>query len=153
MDAQQFANTFAQLYGDVYHLAARRLAQGQQRLSNETTGLLLHLAQAGPLTLAELSAHLSRAPSTLSVKVSALVAEGLLARQVDANDARSALIYLSPSGRQALTEALSVLDTDHLSAAAASLSPDQRQALTGGLQSLLSALSSCPQSIKGVESS
>lgn len=68
MDAQQLANTFVRLDGDVYPLAAGRLALGLQRLSNEAVALLLHLA---------------RAPSTLSVKVWTPVAEDLLSRQVD----------------------------------------------------------------------
>ena len=140
MDTQAFARQFGQLYRQLYQRAVRRIDDARDAPSAETTALLLHLAQTGPLTLSELSGHFDRALSTLSAKVAALEARGLLARQRDEEDARRALIWLSPPGREHLLQALDVLDTTLLAAAAQVLSPEQRGTLLTGLQSLLAAL-------------
>jgi DNA-binding MarR family transcriptional regulator len=140
MDTQAFATHFGQLYRELYQRAVRRINDPRDTPSAETTALLLHLAQAGPMTLSELSRHFDRALSTLSAKVSALEDQGLLARQRDEGDARRALIWLNPTGRERLLEALEVLDTTLLATAAHSLSAEQRSALLAGLQSLIAAL-------------
>jgi DNA-binding MarR family transcriptional regulator len=106
--------------------------------------LLLHLAQAGPLTLTELAQHLARAPSTLSAKVAALEAQGLLARQPDAADGRKALLWLSPAGRAALDDARQPLDAARLQAAAVRLSDDQRASVVQALALLHGALQGPP---------
>lgn len=141
MDTDEFANGFGQLYRQIYGLAARRVADGRELLSAETTALLLHLAQSGPLSLSEMARHFDRALSTLSVKIAALEADGLLARQRDDGDARRALIWLSPRGRAVLDEALQVLDQQRLASAARSLGAEHRQQLLAGLQALVEALS------------
>ena len=140
MDTQAFATHFGQLYRELYQRAVRRTNHPRDAPSAETTALLLHLAQAGPMTLSELSRHFDRALSTLSAKVSALEDQGLLSRQRDEGDARRALIWLNPTGRERLLEALEVLDTTLLATAAHSLSAEQRSALLAGLQSLIAAL-------------
>ena len=140
MDTQAFARQFAQLYRQLYQCAVRRIDDARDSPSAETTALLMHLAQAGPLTLSELSRHFDRALSTLSAKVAALEAQGLLARQRDEADARRALIWLNPAGREHLLQALEVLDTPLLATAAQSLSPEQRGSLLAALQSLIAAL-------------
>lgn len=142
MDTDQFAAEFGQLYRQLYHLAVRRIADAREQLSAETTALLLHLAQAGPLGLSDMARHFDRALSTLSAKVAALEAEGLLARQRDDGDARRALIWLSPLGRQKLDLALQVLDVQRLSQAAAAISDERRGQLLAGLRELATALAS-----------
>lgn len=139
MAPDQFARQFGLLYREVYCLAVRRTGS-HERLSPETTALLLHLAQTGPLTLSELTRHFNRALSTLSAKITDLEGEGLLSRQRDDRDARRALIWLSPAGRQALADALQVLDPPTLATAAGQLDEGQRQQLLEGLRSLVSAL-------------
>ena len=145
MDTQAFARQFGQLYRELYQRAVRRIDDPRDALSAETTALLLHLAQGGPMTLSELSLHFDRALSTLSAKVSALQDQGLLARQRDEADARRALIWLSPAGREQLLQALEVLDTALLASAAASMPAQQRSALLAGLQSLIAALPHHPE--------
>ncbi len=140
MDAHDFAQQFNQLYGALYRMAAKRVVDARELMSPETAALLMHLAQTGPLTLSEMALHFDRALSTLSVKVAALEADGLLARQADAGDARKALIWLSPSGRQTLEQALEVLDAQHLTMAAEQLSLAQRQELLAALQALINLL-------------
>jgi len=140
MDAPTFAAQFGELYRELYRLAVRRVEDGRSVMSAETTALLLHLAQAGPMSLSALTRHFARAASTLSVKVAELEAQGLLARQRDAQDGRRALIWLSPAGREALLQALEVLDTPRLASAAVQLSEPQRRQLLDGLATLIAAL-------------
>lgn len=142
MDSHEFANGFGQLFRQIYGLAARRVADSREQLSAETTALLLHLAQSGPLSLSEMARHFDRALSTLSVKIAALEADGLLARQRDDGDARRALVWLSPQGRAVLDEALQVLDVQRLGNAAEQLDTERRQQLLAGMQALVEALSS-----------
>lgn len=135
-----FARRFGLLYREVYLRAVRRIDDGRERLSPETTALLLHLAQAGPSTLTELARHLQRSASTLSAKVSALESAGLLSRQRDADDARSSLIWLAPAGREALLLALEVLDAPRIAEAAVALDDAQRHQLIEALQRLVQAI-------------
>lgn len=140
MDEQAFAREFGALYRELYRVAVRRVDDGRERLSAETTTLLLHLAQAGPMSLSEMAQHFGRALSTLSVKVAALEAQGLLTRQRDDGDGRRAEIWLSPAGRAALDEALGVLDTPRLTQAAARLDAGLRAQLLQALQALVAAV-------------
>lgn len=140
MDTEAFAQDFGRLYRELYHHAVRRIDNACAAPSAETTALLMHLSQAGPLTLSELSQHFDRALSTLSAKVATLEAQGLLARQRDEGDARRALIWLSPAGREHLLQTLEVLDPTLLASAAGALSPAERGALLAGLRSLIAAL-------------
>lgn len=140
MDPHDFARQFCELYRELYRLAVRRVEDGRELLSAETTALLLHLSQTGPLTLSELTQHLDRSPSTLSAKVSELESRGLLARQRDTADARRALIWLSPAGREALLEALEVLDAPALAAAAERTDSTRLVQLLDGLRTLIAAL-------------
>lgn len=140
MDSQDFAREFGALYRELYRLAVRRVDDGREVLSAETTALLLHLSQTGPQTLSELTQHLDRSPSTLSAKVTELESQGLLARQRDEDDARRALIWMSPQGRAALLEALEVLDASVLANAADRIEPRQLDQLLTGLRAFIAAL-------------
>ncbi|HSV48613.1 MAG TPA: MarR family transcriptional regulator [Ramlibacter sp.] len=140
MAPDRFADEFGQLYRQLYSLAVRRIADGREQLSAETAALLMHLAQSGPLSLSDMARHFDRALSTLSVKVAALEADGLLARQRDDGDARRALIWLSSRGREVLDQAMQVLDARRLSAAAERLSDERREQLLAGLHELIAVL-------------
>jgi DNA-binding MarR family transcriptional regulator len=141
MDTDAFARQFGQLYRELFRRAARQIDDARERMAPETVALLLHMAQTGPATLSELVVHLGRSPSTLSVKIAALEASGLLARQRDEQDARRALIWLSPAGRVALTEALDVLDVARLAEATKDWDAARRQHLVIEMQALVHALS------------
>lgn len=149
MDEQGFARALNGLYRELYRIAVRRVDDGRERVSAETTALLLHLAQAGPMTLSEIALHFGRALSTLSAKVAVLEAQGLLSRQRDTEDARRADIWLSPAGRVVLDEAMEVLDTPRLALAAARLEPARRDQLLQSLRELIAAVPSPPVSTPG----
>lgn len=145
MDSQAFAREFGALYRELYRLAVRRVDDGREVLSAETTALFLHLSQTGPQTLSELTMHLDRAPSTLSAKVAELESQGLLARQRDDGDARRALIWMTSKGRETLQQAIEVLDTAALSAAADGLESSRLSNLLEDLRALIAALPSQPR--------
>lgn len=144
MDPADFARRFETAYGDIYLLAVRRIRDKRERLTQETTAFLLHLAEAGPMSLTELSRHMSRAPSTLSEMIDHLAAKSLVKRQVDLADARRSLIWLTPEGQARLAEALSVLETARLERAAQQLSDADRHHLLNLLGDLAAALRKDP---------
>lgn len=142
MDADTFADRFAQAHQDVYLHAVRRVRDKREQLTRETAAFLLHLAEAGPMTLTELSRHLDRAPSTLSEMVDQLAAKDLIRREPDPRDGRRSLIWLTANGREAQAREMYALDRDHLRRAAARLPPDRRAILADALGDLINALRS-----------
>ena len=142
MDASTFADRFAQAHQDVYLHAVRRVRDKREQLTRETAAFLLHLAEAGPMTLTELSRHLDRAPSTLSEMVDHLAAKDLIRREPDPDDGRRALIWLTAHGREVQAREMYALDRDHLRRAAAQLPPDRRAVLAEALGDLITVLRS-----------
>ena len=140
MDAQTFATAFAQAHQDVYLHAVRRVRDKREQLTRETSAFLLHLAEAGPMTLTELSRHLDRAPSTLSEMVDHLAAKDLIRREPDPQDGRRALIWLTAHGREVQAREMYALDREHQARAAQRLSPERRALLTEALGDLITAL-------------
>lgn len=140
MDSQAFADRFAQAHQDVYLHAVRRVRDKREQLTRETAAFLLHLAEAGPMTLTEMSRHLDRAPSTLSEMVDHLAAKDLIRREPDPQDGRRALIWLTAHGREVQAREMYALDRDHLARAAAQLSPERRALLAEALGDLINAL-------------
>jgi DNA-binding MarR family transcriptional regulator len=125
MDAQTFATRLAQAHQDIYLHAVRRVRDKREQLTRETAAFLLHLAEAGPMTLTELSRHLDRAPSTLSEMVDHLEAKDLIRREPDPTDRRRALIWLTAHGREVQAREMYALDREHLRRVAGRLPPDR----------------------------
>ena len=142
MDPADFAERFAHAHQDIYLHAVRRVRDKREQLTRETSAFLLHLAEAGPMTLTELSRHLDRAPSTLSEMVDHLAAKDLIRREPDPQDGRRALIWLTAHGREVQAREMYALDREHLRRAAAQLPPDRRAVLTDALGDLINALRS-----------
>ncbi len=138
MDSDDFTTRFEALYRETYLRMVRRIADKRARLSPETTGLLMHLTATGPVTLSELARHTDRAQSTMSEMVASLTRKGLLEVDPDPEDRRRHLIWLSPEGQEALSEALKVLDSAKLSRAASALTAEEREIFTGLWARLLS---------------
>src|SRR5258708_29535249 len=78
---------------------------------------------AGPLTVGEAAAHLSRAQSVVSEIVTHLQRQGLLERENDPGDRRRTLIWLTSAGHEALRRDREVLGTDLLAPALSRLPP------------------------------
>ena len=99
--------------------------------------MLEHLALAGPLTVGEAAAHMSRAQSVISEIVSHLERQGLLEREDDPADRRRTLIWLTAQGHEALRRDRQVLSVDMLASAMARLPPGQADELIAGLTTLV----------------
>ncbi len=111
MDEKAFADRFAQAHQDIYLHAVRRVRDKREQLTRETAAFLLHLAEAGPMTLTELSRHLDRAPSTLSEMVDHQATKDLIRREPDPQDGRRKLLTLTDEGLRVLYEVMpAVLD-------------------------------------------
>jgi DNA-binding MarR family transcriptional regulator len=137
-DSQQRAERFAERFRAVYLTFHRRDAPRSQ-LQGASRAVLEHLAMAGPLTIGEAAAHLSRAQSVISEIVSHLEQQGLLERESDPADRRRTLVWLTPAGQVALRRDREVLALDLLARALARVPAGQAEALIAGLQALVQA--------------
>ncbi|HEX4655502.1 MAG TPA: MarR family transcriptional regulator [Mycobacteriales bacterium] len=112
------------------------IARLNRRLRQQTVGeltlsqwsALVAVESAGRMRIGDLAAHEHVSAPTATRLVASLEIEGLLGRQVDDDDRRSALISLTDQGRQSLAElrrkrtealaarlaGLSAADLDHL---------------------------------------
>ncbi|MHB1473823.1 MAG: MarR family winged helix-turn-helix transcriptional regulator [Dermatophilaceae bacterium] len=88
---------------------------------------------AGPLTVGEATAHLSRAQSVVSEIVDRLEARGLLERETDPADRRRTLVWLTKSGHEILRHDRDVLSTEHLVRAVSTMPARQVDAILTGL--------------------
>ncbi|MFC7646938.1 MarR family winged helix-turn-helix transcriptional regulator [Streptosporangium lutulentum] len=93
---------------------------------------LVSIESHGPLRLGELAQREAVTPPTMSRVLAALTQRGLLVRTIDARDARSSRVALSPAGIRVLAEVRS-RRTALLDARLARLSPQQREALAAAL--------------------
>ena len=107
--------------------------------------MLDHLALAGPLTVGEAAAHMSRAQSVISEIVNHLERQGLLEREDDPADRRRTLIWLTPRGHEALRRDREVLSVDQVARAMARLPPGQADELIAGLRSLVDLATPIPK--------
>jgi DNA-binding MarR family transcriptional regulator len=134
-DADQ-AREFAELFRAVY-LTFHRRDGPRSQLPNASLAVLEHLALAGPLTIGEAAAHLSRAQSVVSEIVTHLERQGMLERESDPSDRRRTLIWLTPAGQAALHRQREVLSGDLLADALSRMHPDQADALVRALRALV----------------
>ena len=130
------AERFAELFRAVY-LTFHRRDGPRAQLPGASRAVLEHLALAGPLTVGEAAAHLSRAQSVVSEIVTHLERQGLLEREGDPADRRRTLIWLTPHGREVLRRDREVLGVDHLARALARPPPGQGDQLIAGLRALV----------------
>jgi DNA-binding MarR family transcriptional regulator len=137
-DSQQRAERFAERFRAVY-LTFHRRDGPRSQLQGASRAVLEHLAMAGPLTIGEAAAHLSRAQSVISEIVSHLEQQGLLEREIDPADRRRTLVWLTPAGHSALRRDREVLALDLLARALARVPAGQAEALIAGLQALVQA--------------
>jgi DNA-binding MarR family transcriptional regulator len=130
------AERFAELFRAVY-LTFHRRDGPRSQLAGASRSVLEHLALAGPLTIGEAAAHMDRAQSVISEIVTHLERQGLLEREDDPADRRRTLIWLTPSGQEALRRDREVLGVDHLARTMARLPPGRADDLIAGLRTLV----------------
>jgi len=137
-DSHERAERFAERFRAVY-LTFHRRDGPRSQLQGASRAVLEHLAMAGPLTIGEAAAHLSRAQSVISEIVSHLEAQGLLERETDPADRRRTLIWLTLAGHGALRRDREVLGLDHLAEALDRIPPGQADDLIAGMLALVQA--------------
>jgi DNA-binding MarR family transcriptional regulator len=135
-DERERAERFAALFRAAY-LTFHRRDGPRGQLPGASRAVLEHLAMAGPLTIGEAAAHLSRAQSVVSEIVSHLQDQGLLERENDPADRRRTLIWLTQAGHEALRRDHEVLGLDLLARAFTRMPADQADALIAGLHALV----------------
>lgn len=140
-DAAEAAAEYAELFPAVYLRLHRRDAK-RRELSGASRGVLLHLAQTGPLTVSECAKHLGRAQSVASEIVDQLEENGLLARVRDEADRRRNLVWLTDAGRARLVEDQEVLSRPALAGALAAMTRRERRMLIEGTRALIRAAGS-----------
>jgi DNA-binding MarR family transcriptional regulator len=138
LDPKAAAAEYAALFPSVYLRFHRRTGK-RRELSAASRGVLLHLAQSGPLTVGECARHIQRAQSVVSEIVDQLERNGLLARVRDEGDRRRTRVWLTDRGRSRILEDQEVLSLETLAEAFALMAPDARRALLSGTNSLLRA--------------
>ena len=119
------------------------IARLNRRLRQQTVGeltlsqwsALVAVESAGRMRIGDLAAHEHVSPPTATRLVASLELEGLLQREVDDGDRRSALVSLAEPGRQALAE-LRRKRTEALAARLADLSAADLDRLTQALSVL-----------------
>jgi DNA-binding MarR family transcriptional regulator len=120
-------------------LAVGRLNRRIRLASNDVPPLqlstLVSIENHGPLRLGELAQREAVTAPTMSRVLAALTQRGLIVRTIDAKDARSSRVALSPTGVRVLAEVRSQR-TALLDARLARLSPEQREALAAALPAL-----------------
>lgn len=136
--ASTAARVYAALFPAVYLRFHRR--DGKQReLSGASRAVLLHLGQAGPLTVGECAKHLGRAQSVVSEIVDQLEKNRLLARVRDGADRRRTLVWLTDEARTRLADEQEVLSLDALERAMSRMTPRDRRLLLEGTRALVEA--------------
>jgi DNA-binding MarR family transcriptional regulator len=130
------AERFAELFRAVY-LTFHRRDRPRSGLPGASRAVLEHLALAGPLTIGEAAAHMSRAQSVISEIVTHLERDGLLERENDPEDRRRTLIWLTPDGQDALQRDREVLGIALLAGAMARLPPGQADELNAAMRALI----------------
>lgn len=116
------------------------IARLNRRLRQQTAGeltlsqwsALVAIETAGRMRIGDLAAYEHVSAPTATRLVASLEMEGLLRREVDDGDRRSALVSLAEPGRQALAE-LRRRRTEELAARLAALSPTDLDRLTSAL--------------------
>ncbi len=138
------AARFAELFPAAY-LRFHRRDEPRSELGGAARAVLLHLANAGPLTVGEIAQHLDRAQSVVSEIVDHLEAKGLLERMKDKDDRRRTLVWLSDEGFELLERDRDVLSRDLVLRATRAMTDDERAQLVAGMTALLSAADRAPQ--------
>jgi DNA-binding MarR family transcriptional regulator len=138
--AEQFAGLFRAVY-----LTFHRRDGPRSQLPGASRAVLEHLALAGPLTVGEAAAHMTRAQSVISEIVTHLERQGLLEREDDPADRRRTLIWLTAQGHEALRRDREVLSVDMLAGAMTRLPASQAEDLIIGLRALIDLAGPAPE--------
>jgi DNA-binding MarR family transcriptional regulator len=137
----QHVRKLLELYPKIFHACHTRHVKDPQSptvLSAHQAGLLDHLDEVAPTTLAGLARHAGVTASTMSIAVDRLVRKGYVTRARDIDDGRRVHLRLTPQG-SIIRGANSVLDADRVRAMLERLSDSDLAAALHGLELLARA--------------
>ena len=132
------ADAFCEAFPAAF-LAFHRRDGRRGELTNASRAVLQHLAQTGPVSIGEAARHLDRAQSVVSEIVAQLEGHGLLEREVDPDNRRRTLVWLTRAGLERLRADADVLDRELVTRAMDTLDEETRRGLLDGLNALLAA--------------
>lgn len=140
---EEAARQISSLYGQMWH----RFTSPKQRvdgsgLTPRMLEVLRHLADSGPLTVGEQSAHLGIGRATATELIDRLEGKGLVARMRDERDHRRVFVWLTDEGRRRLAAVPDRRARDPFIAAVAALDVRTRRQIVNGLSKLLEAAGS-----------
>ena len=116
----------------VTRLARRLRQQSGVGASPTQVSALATVERRGPITLGSLAEAERVKPPTMTAAVTRLVADGLLAREVDESDRRIVRVTITPAGRKLLARNRS-RKTAELERRLRRLSPEDRRTLDRGV--------------------
>jgi len=118
---------------------AQRVTADCCRTTNTQCHILTELGRTGAQPMVELGQRLCLEKSWISRAVDTLVAEGLVAKKANPDDARSWIVTLTAAGRRRVQQLNETLDA-HATQLLLSLSDAERAQVTRSLQVVLDAL-------------
>lgn len=104
-----------------------------QSLTSPQISVLHHLQDSGPTTAADLARAELITPQAMAVVISALEADGYIARKSDTNDARCRLITITRAGQRAFEEGRLARQSWLTNAVEHEVGPDELPTLLAGL--------------------
>ena len=104
-----------------------------QSLTSPQISVLHYLQESGPTTAADLARAELITPQAMAVVISALEADGYIARKSDTSDARCRLISITRTGQRAYEEGRAARQSWLTKAVEHELSADELPALLAGL--------------------
>ncbi|WP_344315844.1 MarR family winged helix-turn-helix transcriptional regulator [Streptomyces javensis] len=119
-------------------VSARSLAAVEESLTLPQFRMLVVLDGRGPLSLSGLAAELEVQPSTAMRMIDRLVAAGMVARGVSAEDRRTSVISLTKEGRRIVREATD-RRRQEIARIVEAMPPGQRRHLIDALQAFTEA--------------
>jgi DNA-binding MarR family transcriptional regulator len=123
-----------------------RAVERSTGVTNAQLFLLQQLAESDSLSVNDLAARARTQQSTVSIVIARLVRAGLASKRKSEDDARMAVISLTPKGRRLLAHAPAP-PTTALFRAIESLSARDARALADGLRALVDALELTPPEV------
>ncbi len=144
MESATTAQEFVDLYGQTWQHFYNRSSPREKAFTPQGLAVLTHMAQAGPITVSEAAQHFDRSQSATSELLARLIDRGVLESRADESDRRRHLIWLTPDGQRTITEQLSPLSVEALSASLEKMPPADRADLVRLLKQLVEAATPQP---------
>lgn len=137
MDPEQAAQSFLELFHEVFMRFHERQPPAERELSREAWGVIEHLSRTGPLTVTEAAQHFERSQAAMSEILMRLERRALLVRFPDERDRRRTLVWLSEEGVARWRQSQRPLSRERLAGAFGAMNVRERKSTITVLRRLL----------------